>query len=208
VPPDALALGSRSEFAPSRLVTVLHQLTSGRSPAHPLACSGALTALPWSFLPFGDVRLGKRPTPGLPHPAVLRPQVFATSRRFLPPEPLGLVSCRCHPGFHLQRFSPRDSLVRLTTPSAPLAVGLHRLSTSPPQLQGFMHSRSPFLPGRCYPNAEGRSSPDVHPFEVFLSRSRRPCGCLLSWASARRRSWTEAPSRRRACSAEFQRAGE
>ena len=208
MPPDALALGSRSEFAPSRLVTVPLQLPAARSPAPQLTRSGAVTALPWSFLPFGDVWYGKRPTPGLPHPAVLHPQVFTTSRRFLPPEPSGLVSCRCHLGFHLQRVSLHDSLARLSTPSTPLAVGLRRLSTPPPQLQGFMHSRSPYLPGRCYPDAEGRSSLDVYPFEVFLSRSRPPCGRLLSWASTRRRSWTEAPARRRVCSAEFQRAGE
>jgi len=124
------------------------------------------------------------------------------------PNPLDPISCRCHPGSHLQRFSLHDSLARLTTRSAPLAVHQRGLTTSPPQLQGLMHSRSPYLPGRCYPNAGDRSSLDVHPFEVSLTQSRLPYGCLLSWASARRRSRAEALIRRRACSAEFQRTEE
>ena len=127
---------------------------------------------------------------------------------FFHPKPLGLVSCRYHPGFRLQSLPLRVSLVRLSTPSAPPAVSRCDLTISPSQLQGFMQPRSPYLPARCYPMAGGRSSPDVHPFEVFLSRSWPPCGCLLSWASARRRPSSEAFARRRACSAEFQRTEE
>ena len=98
----------------------------------------------------------------------------------------GLVSCQCRPGFGLQRLSLPDSLQCLATLSAPLAVSQRFLSVPPPRLQGFVHSGSPYHPGRYYPVPKGRSSPDLYPFEVFLSRSRRPCGCLLSWAFARR----------------------
>lgn len=66
---------------------------------------------------------------------MLRPQVFTTSRRFLPPESLGLVSCRYRPGFHLQRFSLRDSLVRLATPSAPRAVDCAASRRRPPSFR-------------------------------------------------------------------------
>jgi hypothetical protein len=37
------------------------------------------------FRPLQRVGLGKRPAPGLPHPAVLRSQAFSTSQRFIPP---------------------------------------------------------------------------------------------------------------------------
>jgi hypothetical protein len=37
------------------------------------------------FRPLQRIGPGKRPTPGLPHPAVLRSQVFSTSQRFMPP---------------------------------------------------------------------------------------------------------------------------
>jgi hypothetical protein len=102
------------------------------------------------------------------------------------PYPSGFVSCQCHPGFSLQRFSLPDSLQRLATPSAPLVVPRRFLAVSLSRLQGLMHSGSPYHLDRYYPVSKGRSSPDLHPFEVFLSRSRRPCGCLLSWAFARR----------------------
>jgi len=95
-----------------------------------------------------------------------------------------LVSCRCHPGFSLQRVSLPDSLQRLSTPSAPLALPQRFLAVPLPRLQGLMHSGSPFHWVRYYPVSRGRSSPDLYPFEVFLSRSRLPCGCLLSWAFA------------------------
>jgi hypothetical protein len=36
------------------------------------------------FRPLQRVNQKKRPTPGLPHPAVLHSQVFSTSQRFLP----------------------------------------------------------------------------------------------------------------------------
>ena len=131
-----------------------------------------------------------------PLDALFRPHLF------------GLISCRYHPGLHLQSLSPRDSLVRLSTPSAPPAVSRCDPKTSSPQLQGFVHSRGPYLPSRCYPKLDGRSSPDVRPSEVSLTQSRRPYGCLLSWASALRRRRTEVLLRRRACSAEFQRTEE
>jgi hypothetical protein len=37
------------------------------------------------FRPLQRVKQGKRPTPGLPDPAVLHSQVFSTSQRFIPP---------------------------------------------------------------------------------------------------------------------------
>jgi hypothetical protein len=60
-----------------------------RLPAHQFTRLVAVSALPWSFSPFSGIRCGKRPTPGLPHPAVLRPQAFSASRRVIPPS-----SCR------------------------------------------------------------------------------------------------------------------
>jgi hypothetical protein len=38
-----------------------------------------LTALPWGSFPFGVFKRNQRPTPSLPHSAVLRLQVFSTS---------------------------------------------------------------------------------------------------------------------------------
>jgi hypothetical protein len=120
----------------------------------------------------------------------------------------GPISYRYHPGLHLQSVSPRDSLVRLSTPSAPLAVSRPVPKTVSTQLQGFMHSQGPYLSSRCYPSLDGRASLDVRPSEVSLSQSWLPCGGLLSWASALRRPRAIARGRRRACSAEFQRTEE
>jgi len=86
---------------------------------------------------------------------------------FFRPYPLGFISRRCHPGFRLQRFPLRDSLVRLATPSVPLAVSRRLLAVTPSQLQGLMHSRSPCLLVRCYPGPDGCSSPDVFPSRSF-----------------------------------------
>jgi len=58
VPPDARALGSRSECVPSRLVTVPLQSTVLRFPTLQFARAGVMTALPWSLLPFSDIRNG------------------------------------------------------------------------------------------------------------------------------------------------------
>jgi len=72
-----------------------------------------------------------------------------------------LISCRYHPGFCLQRVSLPDSLRRLSTPSAPLALSQHSLSVALPKLQGLMHSGSPYHWARYYPVSQGRSSPDL-----------------------------------------------
>jgi hypothetical protein len=85
ISPSSHALTSRSEYAPSRLVTDRVRRALSRLPARGLNGRSTVTALPWSFLPFGDIGLGKRPTPSLPCSAVLHPQVFSTSRRFVPP---------------------------------------------------------------------------------------------------------------------------
>jgi hypothetical protein len=209
VPPDARALGSRSEYVPSRLVTVPLQSTVVRFPTLQFARAGVMTALPWSLSYLSATSEAGSDL----HRAYL-PRLCCVLRLSQPldalfrPHPFDLVSCRYHPGFRLQRIPLRDSLVRLTTPFVPLAVCRSDRMIASSQLQGLMHSRSPCHPPRCYPEIGGRASPDVHPFEVFLSRSRRPCGCLLSWASTRRRSLAETTVRRRACSAEFQRAEE
>jgi len=58
VPPDARALGSRSEFFPSRRVTVPLQSAVVWFPTHQLAIAGAMTALPWSLSPSSDIRSG------------------------------------------------------------------------------------------------------------------------------------------------------
>jgi len=101
---------------------------------------------------------------------------------FFRPSRAGPVSYRYRPGFSLQRFSLPASLVCLATPSVSLVVSLRFLAVPTTRLQRLLHAGSPFCLLQCYPVSDSRSSPDVHPFEVFLSWSRRPCGCLLSWA--------------------------
>jgi len=117
----------------------------------------------------------------------------------------GLVSYRYRPGFYLQSVPLTDSLARLATRSIPHVVSQLLLADESLQLQGFMHSASPFRVVRCYPVTCGRSSRGICPFKVFLTSSRPPCGSLLSWASACRCARTEVVVHRHACSAEFQR---
>jgi hypothetical protein len=77
---------------------------------------------------FGE---GKRPAPGLPHPAVLRSQVFSTSQRLLPPLTFpALFRAGCTPGVFPSRGFPSLEFV------APLDA------RSPPDVT------SEFRPGR------------------------------------------------------------
>jgi len=46
---------------------------------YPQTTGTDLDRLPWGCAPYDASRSGQRPTPGLPHPAVLRLQVFSTS---------------------------------------------------------------------------------------------------------------------------------
>ena len=122
--------------------------------------------------------------------------------------PFGLVSCRYHPGFRLQSLPTAlaSPAFRRALPLLLFNAGLsrhHHLSSRDCCNRGVRT-----YPPRCYSLAGGRSSPDVHPFEVFLSQSRPPYGRLLSWASVRYRPPTEAIARHRTCSAEFQRTEE
>jgi hypothetical protein len=176
VPPDALALGSRSEFARAVLS---RSFTSSLPRGFPLVNSldlapsrpsHGVSFLSATFDSGSDLHRGYLPRLC----CVLR--LSQPLDAFFRPNHLDLVSCRCHPGLHLQRVSLRDSLTRLATRSVPPAVLRRHLSAPPLQLQGLLHSRSPYQTGRCYPDADGRSSPDVHPFEVFLSRSRPLAG--------------------------------
>jgi len=168
------------------------------------ALSRTTSSVPLNGFPLmvSTVVVPSRPSHGVSYPSaisdtgsdlhrVFQPRLCCVLRfsqpldAFFRPFPSGPVSYRYHPGFSLQRFSLPDSLVRLATSSVPLAVSCRVLAAPPTQLQGLLHSGSPFRLVQCYPVSYGRSSPDVYPFEVFLSWSRRPCGCLLSWASAR-----------------------
>ena len=104
---------------------------------------------------------------------------------FFRPYPSSLVSCRYRPGFRLQSISLNDSLVCLSTPSAPLAFLRPHPQVCPPRLQGLLHSLRPYRLDQCYPVSSGRSSPDFCPSEVSLARSRLSLESLLSWAFTR-----------------------
>jgi len=54
---------------------------------------------------------------------------------FFRPHPFGPISCRCRPGFHLQSVPLHDSLVCLSAPSAPPAVGRFGPRTSLPSFR-------------------------------------------------------------------------
>ena len=117
-----------------------------------------------------------------------------------------LISYRNHSGFCLQRVSLHDSLVRLSAPAAPLAVHRRCLATSPPQLQGLMHSRSPyfqvgvtrtlqadplltFTPPRCFSSASAPLRvPPLMGFSTPPSENRGPLSspCLLCRVSKNR----------------------
>ena len=168
--------------------------------------AGLVAALPWSFLPFDDLRCGKRPTPSVP-------AWLCYALGFSQPLDVLIPPPSFQPCFMLvpPRFAPSESslcasLAGLSTRSAPPGVSRYPLSRFPPHLQGFMHTLSPYSLGWCYPSSSGRSSLGVRPSEVFLSQSRLPCGCLLSWASASRSRPAYAVFLRAACSAKFQRA--
>ena len=168
--------------------------------------AGLVAALPWSFLPFDDLRCGKRPTPSVP-------AWLCYALGFSQPLDVLIPPPSFQPCFMLvpPRFAPSESslcasLAGLSTRSAPPGVSRSPLSRFPPHLQGFMHTLSPYSLGWCYPSSSGRSSLGVRPSEVFLSQSRLPCGCLLSWASASRSRPAYAVFLRVACSAKFQRA--
>jgi hypothetical protein len=91
---------SRSAFDPN---------DSASAPAYIVAdVDPRLTALSWDFLPYDALSIRQRPTPEFPPLAVLRPQVFATSRRFIPPDALRPCFMSLAPmGFRLQSFPCR-----------------------------------------------------------------------------------------------------
>jgi hypothetical protein len=101
-----------------------------------------------------------------PLDALFRPQPFRPC--FMPVTPLG---------FHFQRFSLPSSgtASRRSLPFVPFRRPVrHRPGRRllQPRLQGFAHPGSPFRTGRSYPVSAGRSSPSVHLFEGFPTRSR------------------------------------
>ena len=173
----------------------------------PFRCgAGFVAALPWSFLPFDDIRCGKRPTPSVPAWLCYALGLSQPLDVLIPPPSFQPYFMPVPPRFAPSESSLRASLAGLSTRSAPPGVSRYPFSQFPPHLQGFMHTLSPYSLGRCYPSSSGRSSPGVRPSEVFLSQSRLPCGCLLSWASASRSRPAHAVFRQVACSAKFQRA--
>ena len=173
----------------------------------PFRCgAGFVAALPWSFLPFDDIRCGKRPTPSVPAWLCYVLGLSQPLDVLIPPPSFQPYFMPVPPRFAPSESSLRASLAGLSTRSAPPGVSRYPFSQFPPHLQGFMHTLSPYSLGRCYPSSSGRSSPGVRPSEVFLSQSRLPCGCLLSWASASRSRPAHAVFRQVACSAKFQRA--
>jgi len=168
--------------------------------------AGFVAALPWSFLPFDDIRCGKRPTPSVPAWLCYVLGFSQPLDVLIPPSSSQPYFMPVPPRFAPSECSLCASLAGLSTRSAPLGVSRSPLSRFSPHLQGFMHTLSPYSLGRCYPISSGRSSLGVRPSEVFLSQSRLPCGCLLSWASASRSHPAHAVFLRFACSAKFQRA--
>jgi hypothetical protein len=116
------------------------------------------------FLPLQRSENGERPTPGLPHPAVLRSQVFSTSQRFNSPRIRhGLVSCRWHSwGFPFRVFPLLKCVVPLDTRS-PLDVSkqFQKRSTR----QAVLHAPFPIRPPPGgYPSSKSvLAAPDVNP---------------------------------------------
>jgi len=104
--------------------SAFHPRDSASAPSVPVAVDDPrLAALSWDSLPFNDLSSWQRLTPGLPHPATLRPQVFTTSRRLIPPRtlqpyfmPLPLL------GFHLRRLPPSRSPSHLSADAPHLDV--------------------------------------------------------------------------------------
>jgi hypothetical protein len=65
--------------APQRHENTESELPAWTCTRNPAASQTVLGRLPWGFVPFDAYRSEQRPTPGLPHPAVLRLQAFSTS---------------------------------------------------------------------------------------------------------------------------------
>jgi len=168
-----------------------------------LASGPSADVLPWGLGTLRRTLPKQRPAPGLPHLAVLRPQVFSTSRRFDSASSLPtLFHVGDVRGFGAFRGFPLPLAATSLDAPAPHAIARSPRRTFIARLQGLMHAEGPFTSGRCYPGSVGRSSLDLCPSEGLPSRlglvlPRR----LLSWALASR--WTEV--HRIACSAECQR---
>jgi hypothetical protein len=130
-------------------------------------------------LPFDASGIGKRPTPGLPHPAALRLQAFSTSWRLVPPETLpvlfhtgnvpGLLPsevCSSHVAAVTSRYErpswcfPRRTIFSWETrPTAELSWLVTRSGPRRPHLQGFELRVSPYIQIiSCYGNDRSRSS--------------------------------------------------
>jgi len=95
----------------------------------------------------------------------------------LHPRPYGFVSCRIRPwGSDLQRLPPptRRHDFRRALPLLPF-VAPKRI-----RLQGFLHAGGPFTSDRCYPGADGRSSPGCSTLSRGSPRVSAPHRCEAS----------------------------
>jgi hypothetical protein len=131
------------------------------------------------FRPLQRIGLRKRPTPGLPHPAVLRSQVFSTSQRFFPPQAVPVLfhtgsthgvwdPTECSPPNGSGCFSASHPV--LTLPSRRKRRDRYRpsFSSSTARLHGFDPRRSPFIRQSVLPSRRSRYSPGIHPLQGVL----------------------------------------
>jgi len=112
--------------------------------------------------------------------AAVRPQVFATSRRFAPHDALRACSIPlARPGFSLQGFSlarsrygssPQPCLLAVTARFAPLARRSTRSPTSRPCSPGESVATEPRLS-----DPSARSPRGLHPLQGLLHLGRRSC---------------------------------
>ena len=204
--PAALVLRSRLKSFSSLLVPVSRLPPVLWSPTRPAAIVRPSRPSHEVFSPFDDFRCGKRPTPGLPPSASLRPQVFSTSRRLTPSTPFRPCFMPIPSRFSPSESPPDASLACLSAPSAPLAVsrhvlghtgptpGIHAIARSVPFRSVLPKNRRPFLswcsPLRGFPRSVSTSlkTSPLMGFNMTLpsNRSSRPSSCLLCRVSKNR----------------------
>jgi hypothetical protein len=130
------------------------------------------------FRPLQRIGLRKRPAPGLPHPAVLRSQVFSTSQRFIPPRavPVLFHTGSTHGVWDPTECSPPADRVasRLPIPSwrcsltenAATVAGLH-FHVRALAFTGLVPAGVRSYDDRCYPHAAADTLMGFIPFKVF-----------------------------------------
>ena len=120
---------------PPNLANRLHSLVPRLPFGVPSSASLPLLSEPPSCrgsVPLRDITGGVHVYGASHFPAVFRPQVFSTSRRFAPPSALRACCIPLpRPGFHRSGVSPAPQPRRLVTSSCPRAVALRVLTGEP-----------------------------------------------------------------------------